>query len=245
MTVKKSQQRPDACIRPAAKAFFGPETTETGRESVHASPIRRPYKKNAHVYQASTDARSVWHTWRAFEIIGKDLFHDQAVEAIRQRATMITSTHSRIHRQPPLYKAKNASDKIIRACICIVTTVGGHVGWPSINLHPCPRNNSDRTWKPTLRGSTRSSEDRAENHPNTPAQRWFNKCCKATAGPVPPRMTVLRQMWLVLRIKRRRIHLVRGGSRARTSGPYPETFQKNNRTSQIVENAGVDKPIRP
>jgi hypothetical protein len=58
------------------------------------------------------------------------------------------------------------------------------------------------------------------------SQRWFNKCCKATAGPVPPGMTVLRQMWPVLLIKRRRIHLTRGGSRARTSGPHPETSTK-------------------
>jgi hypothetical protein len=47
-----------------------------------------------------------------------------------------------------LQSHKCTSDKSIRACICI-TTVEGHItfGWPSINLHPCPQNNSDRTWK--------------------------------------------------------------------------------------------------
>ncbi|KAN0070043.1 hypothetical protein V8E54_011624 [Elaphomyces granulatus] len=154
-------------------------------------------------------------TWRALETIGKDLFHDQAVEVIRQRATMITSTHSRIHHQPPLYKATNHQSlslppKQQRPYM--------EADFEGLDPEVSPTRRQLHDWKLKLGVQFRRLSWEPPQYARS--QRWFNKCCKATAGP----------RWEPgedLRSTPRDIH-------KRTTG-----------TSQIAENADVDKPIRP
>lgn len=143
---------------------------------------------------------------------------------------MLTPTPSRIviHRRMRVDKATNRiQTKSIWACTCITTLERNGV---SINLHPCPNvDTATGIWKQTLRGLTRRSAQARRQHHNQKLKprvqfgrlstpKTYNggstKCC--TSKPVPSRMTVLNQMWPVYPIKRRRIHLTRGGRRART-----------------------------
>ncbi|KAN0070994.1 hypothetical protein V8E54_011159 [Elaphomyces granulatus] len=150
-----SRRRP---AKYAKKAFFGPETTETSRKSAHASPVCQPKRKEEHARISGVNGGkiSLAPPSGPSRQSGKIYFTTRRSNPSTRHHDNVT--HSRIHRQPPLYKATNGPQtKSIRACICIITTIEGHIGWPSINPHSCPRNNSDRTWKQTLRGSTRRS----------------------------------------------------------------------------------------
>ena len=97
--------------------------------------------------------------------------------------------------------------KSIWACICILPTVEGHIRMtqdqsPSLSpkqQRPYYMEADFEGLDPEVSPTRRQLHDRKLklrvqfwrlnwNHPNTRSQQWINKCCTATAGPVPPRM---------------------------------------------------------